>query len=121
MRPPADSPRCLRFWPSCRAPASVDWPEGEPFIDAMRRGTMSLEVFAPRGADHQTPHEQDELYIVATGTARFDHAGAVASVAAGDALFVPAGEPHHFLDMSEDFVTWVVFWGPKGGEGDRSR
>jgi mannose-6-phosphate isomerase-like protein (cupin superfamily) len=120
MRPPviASLPALLARLPR---PASVDWPEGEPFIDAMRHGTMSLEIFAPRGADHQTPHEQDELYIVATGTARFDHAGAVASVAAGDALFVPAGEPHRFLDMSEDFVTWVVFWGPKGGEHDRSR
>jgi mannose-6-phosphate isomerase-like protein (cupin superfamily) len=120
MRPPAIAslPALLARLPR---PASVDWPDGEPFIDAMRHGTMSLEIFAPRGADHQTPHEQDEVYIVASGTARFDHAGAVASVAEGDAFFVPAGEPHHFLDMSEDFVTWVVFWGPKGGEYDRSR
>jgi mannose-6-phosphate isomerase-like protein (cupin superfamily) len=97
-------------------PASAEWPAGEPFIEAMRRGTMSLEIFAPRGTDQQTAHAQDELYIVATGTARFDHAGAIAAVSAGDAIFVPAGDPHHFLDMSEDFVTWVVFWGPKGGE-----
>jgi mannose-6-phosphate isomerase-like protein (cupin superfamily) len=100
-----------------RAP-SPDWPEGEPFVDALRHGSMSLELFAPRGTDRQSPHEQDELYIVATGTARFDHAGTVTTAQAGDAIFVPAGDPHHFLDMSEDFVTWVVFWGPKGGERD---
>jgi mannose-6-phosphate isomerase-like protein (cupin superfamily) len=97
-------------------PASADWPEGEPFIDALRHGTMSLEIFAPRGTDRQSPHEQDELYIVASGRARFDHAGTVTTAQAGDAIFVPAGDPHRFLDMSEDFVTWVVFWGPKGGE-----
>ena len=34
----------------------------------------------------------------------------------GDALFVAADDPHHFEAMSDDFVTWVVFWGPKGGE-----
>lgn len=37
-------------------------------------------------------------------------------VRTGDALFVAAHVPHHFEGMSEDFVTWVVFWGPKGGE-----
>jgi uncharacterized RmlC-like cupin family protein len=37
-------------------------------------------------------------------------------VQTGDALFVAAHVPHHFERMSEDFVTWVVFWGPTGGE-----
>jgi mannose-6-phosphate isomerase-like protein (cupin superfamily) len=101
-------------------PASARWPDGEPFTEAMRHGTMLLEIFAPRGTDHQTPHEQDELYVVLGGTARFDHEGAVTSVESGDVLFVPAGERHHFCDMSDDFVTWVIFWGPQGGERDPS-
>ncbi len=101
-------------------PASADWPEGEPFVDALRHGTMSLEIFAPRGIDRQSPHEQDELYIVVTGEARFNQAETISNVHAGDALFVPAGVPHNFFDMSADFVTWVVFWGPKGGERSQS-
>lgn len=98
-------------------PASAVWPEGEPFADALRHGSMSVEIFAPRKTDRQTPHAQDELYIVASGRARFAHRGRVADTAAGDVLFVPAGEEHRFLDMSDDFVTWVIFWGPPGGEG----
>jgi len=35
---------------------------------------------------------------------------------AGDAIFTPAGHVHRFEDFSEDFGTWVVFWGPEGGE-----
>ncbi len=97
-------------------PASKDWPTGEPFVEALRHGSMSVEVFAPRGADRQTPHEQDELYIVAGGTARFERAGVFSSARTGDVLFVAAGDDHRFHDMSADFVTWVVFWGPKGGE-----
>jgi uncharacterized protein YjlB len=31
-------------------------------------------------------------------------------------LFVPAGTTHRFEDFSADFATWVVFWGPQGGE-----
>ena len=36
--------------------------------------------------------------------------------AAGDAFFVAAGVVHQFENFSEDFVTWVVFYGPQGGE-----
>lgn len=104
-----------------RLPGKPDaiWPEGVPFADAMRHGTMSVEIFAPRGTDRQSPHIQDELYIVASGTAHFDHEGAVTDAKTGDVLFVPAGDSHFFLDMSDDFVTWVIFWGPSGGELDR--
>jgi len=31
-------------------------------------------------------------------------------------LFVPAGVEHRFEHFSEDFSTWVVFYGPRGGE-----
>ncbi|HTI00278.1 MAG TPA: cupin domain-containing protein [Acidisoma sp.] len=99
-----------------RAPSAV-WPEGEPFVDAIRHGSMSVEVFAPRGQDRQSPHTQDELYIVASGQARFEHNEAMTEARTGDVLFVPAGDTHRFHDMSADFVTWVIFWGPRGGEG----
>ena len=92
------------------------WPAGEPFAEAMRHGTMSVEVFAPRGEDVQTPHEQDELYFVVSGSAQFWHEGATTKVKTGDVIFVAANDRHRFSGMSEDFVTWVVFWGPKGGE-----
>lgn len=36
--------------------------------------------------------------------------------AAGDTLFVAAGVTHRFEQFSDDFVTWVVFYGPQGGE-----
>jgi mannose-6-phosphate isomerase-like protein (cupin superfamily) len=77
---------------------------------------MSVEVFAPRGEDRQQPHEQDELYFVVAGTAALVRGGDRLEVASGDVLFVPAREPHRFEAMSTDFVTWVVFWGPSGGE-----
>ena len=92
------------------------WPEGEPFTSAFGHGTMSVEVFAPRGDDNQQPHDQDELYFVMSGHAEFVREGRRSPVAPGDVLFVPARERHHFEAMSEKFVTWVVFWGPGGGE-----
>jgi mannose-6-phosphate isomerase-like protein (cupin superfamily) len=97
-------------------PATKKWPEGVWDIEAFKHGSMSLILFAPQGKDYQTPHEQDELYIVAKGSGTFIRHDVIYSFGAGDVLFVPAGEHHHFENMSDDLTMWVVFWGPKGGE-----
>ena len=87
----------------------------------LEHGTMTLRWYAPRGRDPQRPHDQDEIYVVASGHGTFalgrDEASLErATFGPGDAIFAPAGWVHRFEDFSDDFATWVVFWGPKGGE-----
>ena len=96
--------------------ATPKWPLGVFDIEAFRSGTMSLQLFAPRGEDFQTPHEQDELYFVVAGSGTFRRGATRFPFEPGDVLFVPAGEDHRFEVFTADFVTWVVFWGPAGGE-----
>jgi mannose-6-phosphate isomerase-like protein (cupin superfamily) len=92
-------------------PATNRWPEGVFDIEAFARGGLSLELFAPRGTDHQSPHAQDEIYIVIAGSATLDLDGVDHACAIGDALFVPARVPHRFVNISDDFATWALFWG----------
>ncbi len=97
----------------------------------LAHGSMELRWFAPKEHDPQTPHDRDELYIIASGTGVFMRA--VESLpfddtslliqgeervrfGPGDALFVPAGTVHRFEEFSEDFATWIIFYGPEGGE-----
>lgn len=89
---------------------------GARFHYPLRHGTMRAGLYAPRGEDKQQPHSQDEIYIVHSGSAVFAHGEERAECAAGDLLFVAAGERHRFERMSDDFETWVVFYGPEGGE-----
>jgi len=77
---------------------------------------MRIELFAPSGADTQTPHAQDELYFVQSGSGIFVLGAERHPFAAGTCFFVPAGAEHRFEEFSPDFSTWVVFWGPPGGE-----
>lgn len=86
------------------------------FHVALRHGSMSVELYAPRGEDRQSPHRQDELYIIASGQGTFVKAGERVAFAPHDVLFVEAGLDHRFEDFSDDFSTWVIFWGPDGGE-----
>jgi mannose-6-phosphate isomerase-like protein (cupin superfamily) len=70
-----------------------------------------VEVFAPKGEDLQQPHTQDELYFIQRGQGDLVINGQRFDATAGDAFFVAAGVAHCFENFSEDFVTWVVFYG----------
>lgn len=98
------------------AEATAKYPQGAPFVTMMAGGTMSVEVYAPKGEDLQQPHSQDELYFVHSGRGELVINGQRFDCTEGDAFFVGAGAPHRFENFSDDFVTWVVFYGPEGGE-----
>ncbi len=90
-----------------------------PYTVLMQQGSMSLEYFAPDKIDIQTPHKQDELYIIVRGSGFFYRNDQIISFKAGDVLFVPAGMEHHFENFTDDFATWVIFYGPEGGENNQ--
>ena len=82
----------------------------------MRHGTLEVRWYAPKGNDPQTPHTRDEVYIIGSGHGFFARGAERVAFGPGDALFVAAHAPHRFEDFSPDFGTWVIFYGPEGGE-----
>ena len=91
-------------------------PDGKHFITGMAHGTMSVELYQPDKIDPQMPHEQDELYVILRGSGTFFVNGERMPFKPNDVLFVPAGIEHRFENFSDDFMTWVIFYGEKGGE-----
>lgn len=96
-------------------PATAKWPQGVFDSEIFAAPGISLSLFAPRGEDHQSAHDQDEFYLVASGHAvlhvRDTHDGwRTLDALAGDALFVAAGVDHRFESISADFTAWVVFF-----------
>ena len=94
-------------------------PDGKRFASVFRHGSLEVEVYAPHRHDGQTPHTRDEVYVVFSGTGTFMRGGERVAFGPGDFLFVPAGVLHRFENFSEDFVTWVFFYGPEGGEASQ--
>ncbi len=88
----------------------------QTFRYPIRHGSMRVGIYAPKGEDDQTPHTQDEIYIIAAGKGIFMREKERIPFKPGTLLFVPAAMEHRFLDFTPDFATWVVFWGPEGGE-----
>ena len=96
-----------RFTP--RTGADTHWVE-HLRSDHLSVGTYSL---APAGDDDQVPHLEDEVYVVTSGRARLSTPSGPLPVETGDAVFVPAGEPHTFTDVTGDFAVLVLFAPPE--------
>ncbi len=90
--------------------------DGKPVVLAFEHGSLSVELYAPRGIDAQSPHRRDELYVVVRGEGWFVNGSDRHHFASGDLLFVKAGVEHRFEEFSKDLAVWVVFYGPDGGE-----
>ncbi|MDB5373937.1 MAG: cupin [Belnapia sp.] len=79
-------------------------------------GTLEVRWYAPHGVDPQTPHTRDEAYVIASGEGHFRCEGVLTPCRTGDLVFAPAKAEHRFEGFSEDFATWVIFYGAEGGE-----
>ncbi|TFF25577.1 cupin domain-containing protein [Jiella endophytica] len=98
--------------------ATAERPDGLFVAEAFAHGTMTLEAFAPRSEAQQTSHFQDRVFIVTRGSATTLTDGERGEVREGDALLVEAHDAFTFEATSEDFVAWIVSWGPEGGEAE---
>jgi mannose-6-phosphate isomerase-like protein (cupin superfamily) len=89
---------------------------GKRFAHLFSHGSLQVELYAPRDRDTQRPHTQDELYVVLRGSGFYVNGTQRFAFGPGDVLFAAAGEVHRFEQFSDDFYTWVIFYGPEGGE-----
>lgn len=90
--------------------------EGIPSAFVFEHGTLQVKMYRPDRQDPQKPHTRDEIYVIARGSGWFVNGGNRHAFQSGDVLFVPAGATHRFEEFSGDFCTWVMFYGPEGGE-----
>ncbi len=83
----------------------TDWAEQFRVPD-LSVGTYSI---AAGGTDGQSPHTEDEIYVVTAGRATIEAGGARAEVRPGAVIYVPAGEVHRFTSVTEDLALLVLF------------
>lgn len=88
----------------------------QEFVSLFQHGSLAVEIYKPDKTDRQQPHDRDEIYVIISGSGKFYNNGEKVDFGPGDFLFVPAGHQHYFYDFTDDFATWVFFYGPKGGE-----
>lgn len=91
-------------------------PSSRLYQEFIRSTDLSAGIYRlePGEIDMQQPHNEDELYYVLSGRARFTSGQRTVDVEPGLCLFVSAREPHRFHDIAERLEVLVVF-GPAEG------
>jgi mannose-6-phosphate isomerase-like protein (cupin superfamily) len=89
------------------------------YLEFLRSAELSVGLYVlPTGAvDGQSPHTEDEVYVVMHGRASIRVGAEDRPVAPGSVVFVAAGVDHRFHDIAEDLVVFVVFAPPEGARG----
>lgn len=104
-RLPGD-PLVISDWSTASRPAV-----GGGYRELLAVPALSVGRFtAPVGyADAQSPHAEDEVYVVTAGRAVLVVGDERNAVAAGSVAYVPAGTSHRFTDVSEAVDVLVLF------------
>ncbi len=97
--------------------SSSNWEEHLEVPD-LSCGTYSLPA---GGSDPQSPHTEDEIYLVTRGRATLWTRSGSAPMRTGDVAFVPAGEEHRFVAIVEDFAVVVVFGPAEDSRAEQGR
>ena len=89
---------------------------GHPYLEFLRVPDLSagLYVLDAGEVDRQSPHGEDEIYVVMSGRGRLRMGERDVAVEPGMTLFVAAGVDHRFHDIAERLVLLVAF-GPAEG------
>src|SRR6185295_16987092 len=84
------------------AQARIPGPTSEHAVRILQRGTLDIALSIPEHPIQQSPHEQDELYVIVRGGGILSHDGQRDRFEQGDLVSVAAGIEHQFEDISED-------------------
>jgi mannose-6-phosphate isomerase-like protein (cupin superfamily) len=71
--------------------------------------SCGLYVLEAGATDPQSPHTEDELYVVMSGRGRVTVGAEERDVRSGSLIFVGAGVAHRFHDIEERLVLVVAF------------
>ncbi len=113
--------------PAARRYRALDVPTGDhttnveqaTYVEHHRTPDLSVGTYtiAAGGRDPQSPHTEDEVYVVVTGSATLWTPDAELGAEPGDVLVVRAGVEHRFVDVRPGFRVVVAFGPAEGGKG----
>jgi mannose-6-phosphate isomerase-like protein (cupin superfamily) len=92
---------------------------GRAYLEFLRVPALSIGLYTlDAGAvDGQSPHTEDEIYVVMAGRARITVGDEVRDVKPGSTIYVAATIPHRFHNIAERLEILVVFAPPEDSLG----
>ena len=90
--------------------------DGVRYTEFDRRPGLSFGMYWLSAGvnDPQSPHIEDEIYVVVAGRGSIDMAGERHPIEPGSVISIPRHVEHTFVDVTEDLALVVVFGPPEG-------
>ncbi len=88
---------------------------GELYHEFLRakRLSVGLYVLEAGATDPQSPHSEDEIYYIVSGSGMVQVAGEDRPVSAGSVIYVDEQVEHRFHSITEELKIIVVFAPPR--------
>ena len=85
--------------------------EAVEYLEFLNVPALNCGIYflAAGSKDMQAPHDEDEVYIVLSGSARMHLGEEERSVGPGSLLYVGAATEHSFFHIVEDMTLLVIF------------
>ncbi len=89
---------------------------GVAYTEFDRRPGLSFGMYwlGAGVSDPQSPHTEDEIYVVVAGSGTIEVDGERHDLRVGSVISIPRNVEHKFVDISEDLALVVVFGPPEG-------
>ena len=84
---------------------------GSPYNEFLRVPALSSGIYtlAAGSKDLQSPHDEDEVYVVIQGRGRIKIEDRDVAIGPGSILYVKASSEHSFFEIEEDLTLLVFF------------
>lgn len=94
--------------------------DGESYLEVLSEESMRVELARYPNPEPKTPHREDELYVILSGSGMVHVGSETHEVAEGDVVYVEQGLEHDFFDIEEEITALVVFSGSEESVLDQS-
>lgn len=83
--------------------------EERSYFEVLSKDSMSVELARYPNSAPKTPHKEDELYFIMSGSGKFRVGNETHAVDEGDVVYVEQGVDHEFFDVEGEITALVVF------------
>jgi mannose-1-phosphate guanylyltransferase len=93
--------------------------ENKSYVEVLSEESMSVELAHYPNPEPKTPHNEDELYVILSGSGMVHVGSETHDVNEGDVVYVEQGVEHDFFDIEDEITALIVFAGFQGSVLDR--
>lgn len=85
--------------------------ENNSYVEVLSEESMRIELAHYPNPEPKTPHKEDELYVILSGSGMVHVGTETYDINEGDVIHVEQGVEHEFFDIENEITALIVFTG----------